>query len=52
MIWKKSCRGSSCRVHKGYLVNLSYVDEYNKTEVTLTNGEKLPISKNISMKIL
>ena len=28
-----------------YLVNLSYVDEYNKTEVTLTNGEKLLISK-------
>ena len=28
-----------------YLVNLSYVDEYNKTEVTLTNGDKLLISK-------
>ena len=38
-------QGQFCRVHKGYLVNLSYVDEYNKTEVTLTNGDKLLISK-------
>ncbi len=33
------------RIHKGYLVNLFYVDGYSKTEVTLTNGEKLLISK-------
>ncbi len=33
------------RIHKGYLVNLSYVDGYSKTEVTLTNGESLLISK-------
>ena len=33
------------RIHKGYLVNLSYVDGYNKTEVTLTNGETLLLSK-------
>ena len=38
-------QGQFCRVHKGYLINLSYVDEYNKTEVTLTNGDKLLISK-------
>lgn len=37
--------GQFFRIHKGYLVNLSYVDEYNKTEVTLTNGDKLLISK-------
>ena len=34
-----------CRVHKGYLVNLAYVEGYSKTELTLTNGEKLLISK-------
>lgn len=34
-----------CRVHKGYLVNLAYVERYSKTELTLTNGEKLLISK-------
>lgn len=34
-----------CRIHKGYLVNLAYVEGYSKTELTLTNGEKLLISK-------
>ena len=34
-----------CRVHKGYLVNLAYVAGYSRTELTLTNGEKLLISK-------
>lgn len=33
------------RIHKGYLVNLSYVEGYSKTEVMLTNGEKILISK-------
>lgn len=33
------------RIHKGYLVNLSYVAGYSKTEVTLTNGERLLLSK-------
>ena len=34
-----------CRIHKGYLVNLAYVAGYSKTEVTLTNGERLLLSK-------
>ncbi|MDE6281292.1 MAG: LytTR family DNA-binding domain-containing protein, partial [Oscillospiraceae bacterium] len=38
-------QGRFFRIHKGYLVNLSYVDGYSKAEVTLTNGEKLLISK-------
>lgn len=33
------------RIHKGYLVNLSYVSGYSKSEVTMTNGEKLLLSK-------
>ncbi len=33
------------RIHKGYLVNLSYVQAYSKTEVTLINGQKLLLSK-------
>ena len=33
------------RIHKGYLVNLSYVAGYSKTEMTLTNGERLLLSK-------
>ena len=42
---EEELQGQFCRVHKGYLINLSYVDECNKTEVTLTNGDKLLISK-------
>ena len=42
---EEELQGQFCRVHKGYLISLSYVDEYNKTEVTLTNGDKLLISK-------
>ncbi len=42
---EEELQGQFCRIHKGYLINLSYVDEYNKTEVTLTNGDKLLISK-------
>ena len=34
-----------CRILKGYLVNLSYVDEYSRNEIILTNGDKLPLSK-------
>ena len=34
-----------CRVHKGYLVNLAYVEGYSKTELTLISGENLLISK-------
>lgn len=34
-----------CRIHKGYLINLSYVDSYTKTEVELTSGETLLISR-------
>jgi len=42
---EKELRGNFCRIHKGYLVNLAYVDEYSKTEILLTNGDKLPLSK-------
>ena len=44
-IWKKNCRDSFSVFIKGYLVNLACIDEYNKTEVTLVNGDKLLISK-------
>ena len=42
---ERELQGRFFRIHKGYLVNLSYVDGYSKTEVTLTNGEKLLLSK-------
>ncbi len=42
---EEELQGHFCRIHKGYLVNLSYVDEYGRTEIILTNGDKLPLSK-------
>lgn len=42
---EKELQGQFCRIHKGYLINLSFVEEYSRTEVTLTNREKLLISK-------
>ena len=32
------------QVHKSFLVNLHYVDEYSYTELFLTNGERIPIA--------
>ena len=37
--------GQFYRIHRSYLINLPYVDEYTKQEVTLTNGDRLLISK-------
>ena len=42
---ERELQGRFFRIHKGYLVNLSYVDGYSKMEVTLTNGERLLLSK-------
>lgn len=42
---EEELQGLFFRIHKGYLVNLACIDEYNKTEVTLVNGDKLLISK-------
>lgn len=33
------------RVHKGYLINMKYVERYNRTEVWMKNGSGLMISK-------
>ncbi|MCM1092024.1 MAG: LytTR family DNA-binding domain-containing protein [Butyrivibrio sp.] len=42
---EEELQGYFCRIHKGYLVNLSHVDEYSRTEITLTSGDRLPLSK-------
>lgn len=42
---EEELQGQFFRIHKGYLVNLSCVDEYSRTEIMLTNGDKLPLSK-------
>lgn len=33
------------RIHKGYLAGLSHVESYSRTEVVLTSGVRLPVSK-------
>lgn len=35
-----------CRCHRGYLVNLSHVAEYNRETITLSNGERIYLSKD------
>lgn len=42
---EKELMGQFSRIHKGYLINLSYVDEYSRTEVKLTESSSLLISK-------
>lgn len=42
---EQTLQGQFSRIHKGFLVNLAYVEEYSRTEVVLTNGEKLNLSK-------
>lgn len=33
------------RIHRGYLINMKYVERYNRTEVRMENGSSLLISK-------
>lgn len=33
------------RCHRGYLVNMSYIEEYNSSMITLNNGEMILMSK-------
>lgn len=42
---EKKLRGQFYRIHKGYLINLSHVEGYSRSEVTMTNGDRLLISK-------
>ena len=37
--------GQFCRIHRGYLINLFYVEGYDKTEVRMANGDKLLLSR-------
>ncbi len=42
---EEQLRDSFFRIHKGYLVNLKYIREFDKTDITLMSGEHLPVSK-------
>lgn len=38
-------RQSFFRIHRGYLVNMKYVEQYDRTQVRMKNGDELLISK-------
>lgn len=33
------------RIHRSYLVNLRYIERYDRSSVTLTNGDNIPIAR-------
>lgn len=43
--WKAELKPDFFRIHKGYLVNIKYVERYDRTEVKMRNGDSLLISK-------
>ncbi|MCI8307244.1 MAG: response regulator transcription factor [Lachnospiraceae bacterium] len=43
---EKEAGAGFCRCHRGYLVNLSYIAEYDSETITLSDGEKILISKD------
>lgn len=43
---EKEVGAGFCRCHRGYLVNLSYVAEYDTENIILANGEKIYLSKD------
>ncbi|MEY8518841.1 LytTR family DNA-binding domain-containing protein [Lachnospiraceae bacterium 29-84] len=42
---EKELAGQFYRIHRGYLINLSYVEGYNRTELRMANGDKLLLSR-------
>jgi DNA-binding LytR/AlgR family response regulator len=44
-IEKQLDEGRFWRIHKSYIVNVSYVSEFGAREVCLRNGERLPVSR-------
>ncbi len=42
---EKELEGQFYRIHRGYLINLFYVEGYDRTEVRMANGDKLLLSR-------
>ena len=42
---EKELQKNFFRVHKGYLINMKYVERYSRKEVQMKNGDMLLISK-------
>ena len=43
LIRKLPARFVQC--HKSFVVNMGFIDEFGRTEITLTSGEKVPVSQ-------
>lgn len=42
---EKELKPDFFRIHKGYLVNVNYIEHYNRTDVYMKNGDMVSISK-------
>ena len=42
---EKELKEGFFRIHRGYLINMKYVERYNRTEIRMKNGSSLLISK-------
>lgn len=41
-----SPKNGFCKCHRSYIVNLSHVEQFSKTEITMSQGTHIPISRN------
>lgn len=42
---EKELAGQFYRIHRGYLISLFHVESYNRNEVKMSNGDKVPLSR-------
>ena len=51
----KIVKSNFCEIHKSFVVNMRYIVKYEKNNITMKNGDILPISrsmqKNVEQKI-
>ena len=40
------------KIHRSFIVNLTYIKTYNKKEVTLRNGECIPIRRGLNIEAI
>ncbi len=48
---QKLCDSGFIRVHKGYIVNYSYIGVIGQTDITLTTGDVLPLSRRKKQEV-
>lgn len=48
-IQEKNCK--FIRIHQSFLVNIKYIQEYRYSDITMANGDVLPVSKDNKKKV-